>query len=139
MGEARTKAMAKKQPTDLISLFESAYTKEHGFDRHDPSDEWFGLTCRVSRIEGEWNVKVASFAGAPFMNDAFEGTGDSVEKAFAEALHELIAKRGQPPRPKTRHELEMEKFNAGIESRKRDAEAAKSRKETPPPGSKTPN
>ena len=77
--------MAKKQPADLAALYDSAYVNDHGFDRHDPADEWYGLTCRVSRIDGRWNVKIANSAGAPFMRDAFEGAGETVEQALAGA------------------------------------------------------
>lgn len=131
--------MAKQQPEDLASLYEDAYTREHGFDRHDPADEWYGLTCRVSRIDGQWSVKVANSAGAPFMDGAFEAAGETVEQAFAEALEKLIAQKGRQPLPKTPHELDMEKFRARVQKSRRDAEAKKAEDSTAPPGPITEN
>lgn len=111
-------------PADgLLDLYKDAYTKPHGFGQHGPDSEWFGLGCRVGVIDDLWCVKV-SHAWALGTEDAFEGSGATMEKAFAEALKKLIEMKGLPPRPKTPREIEDEKFEASVMKSKAEAEAA---------------
>ena len=124
--------MAKKQPANLVLLYEDAYTKDNGFDRQDPADEWYGLTCRIARVDDMWVVKVANSVSAPFMREAFEASGATVEEALAACLEKLIQLKGRPPLPKTRQEVEMEKFDARIQRDREDFEAKKRAVKQPP-------